>query len=156
MWCKNIAGRFFGLVTKHACDRRTDRWTDGRTVRQNYDSQDRASIAASRGKNTVSIPTKFCTEMKTTKCPSWVAKHTHNIFKMAVDRNRKLPYLGNSLTNFDEIWHGDAVWPSGAVRPLKIWNFKNARWRRPPSSIINKLSCGFFYLLLLSSFWVHV
>jgi len=32
---------FFGLVTKHACDRRTDG--------QNY--EDRASIAASRGKN---------------------------------------------------------------------------------------------------------
>jgi len=42
---KNIAGRFFGLVTKHACDRQTDGRTDG----QNYDSQDRASIAASRG-----------------------------------------------------------------------------------------------------------
>jgi len=39
---KNIDGRFFGLVTKHACDRRMDR--------QNYNSQDRASIA-SRGKN---------------------------------------------------------------------------------------------------------
>jgi len=42
MWYKNIAGRFFGLVTKHTCDRRTDG--------ENYDSQDRASIAASRGK----------------------------------------------------------------------------------------------------------
>jgi len=42
MWYINIASRFFGLVTKHACDRRTDG--------QNYDSQDRASIAASRGK----------------------------------------------------------------------------------------------------------
>jgi len=47
MWYKNIAGVFFGLVTKHACDGRTDGRTDG----QNYDSQDRASIAASRGKN---------------------------------------------------------------------------------------------------------
>jgi len=46
MWYKNIAGRFFGLVTKHACDRQTDRRSDG----QNYDSQDRASTAASRGK----------------------------------------------------------------------------------------------------------
>jgi len=50
---KNIAGQFFGLATKHACDRRTDRRTDGRTDgrthEQNYDSQDRASIAASRG-----------------------------------------------------------------------------------------------------------
>ena len=25
---KNISGMFFGLVTKHACDRRTDRQTD--------------------------------------------------------------------------------------------------------------------------------
>jgi len=47
VWYKNIAGRFFGLVTKHAYDRRTDGRTDG----QNYDSQDRASIAASRVKN---------------------------------------------------------------------------------------------------------
>jgi len=31
MWCKNIAGSFFGLVTKHARDRRTDG--------QNYDSK---------------------------------------------------------------------------------------------------------------------
>ena len=46
MWYKNIAGRFFGLVTKQACDGQTDRQTD----RQNYDSQDRARIAASRGK----------------------------------------------------------------------------------------------------------
>jgi len=30
--------RFFGLVTKHACDGRTDGQTDG----QNYDSQDPA------------------------------------------------------------------------------------------------------------------
>jgi len=28
MWYKNIAGRFFGLVTKHACDRRTDGQTE--------------------------------------------------------------------------------------------------------------------------------
>ena len=32
----------FGFVTKHRCDRRTDRGTDG----QNYDSQDRASTLA--------------------------------------------------------------------------------------------------------------
>jgi len=33
MCYKNIAGRFFGLVTKHACDRQTDRLTDGQTDR---------------------------------------------------------------------------------------------------------------------------
>jgi len=57
---KNIAGRFFGLVTKHACNRRTDgRRTDG----QNYDSQHRASITASRGKNRrrIRVTTKVTT-----------------------------------------------------------------------------------------------
>jgi len=34
-------------MTDGQTDRRTEGWTD----RQNYDSQDRASIAASRGKN---------------------------------------------------------------------------------------------------------
>ena len=28
MWYKNIAGTFFGLVTKQACDGRTDGQTD--------------------------------------------------------------------------------------------------------------------------------
>jgi len=51
MQYKNITGTFFGLVTKHACDRRTDGRTDRQTDGQNYDSQDRASIAESRGKN---------------------------------------------------------------------------------------------------------
>ena len=46
-WYKNIASGFFGLVTKHACDRQTDRQMDG----QNYDSQDHAIIATLRGNN---------------------------------------------------------------------------------------------------------
>jgi len=34
MWYKNIAGRFFGLVTKHACDDgQTDGWTELRLSR---------------------------------------------------------------------------------------------------------------------------
>jgi len=33
MWYKNITGGFFGLVTKHACDRRRDGQTDGQTDR---------------------------------------------------------------------------------------------------------------------------
>jgi len=49
MWYKNITGRFFGLVTKHACDTHTDGSTDGQTDRRtdgpNYNSQDRASRA---------------------------------------------------------------------------------------------------------------
>ena len=37
-----ICSVLFGFVTKHACDRQTD----GRTEGQNYDSQNRDSIAA--------------------------------------------------------------------------------------------------------------
>ena len=33
MWYKNIVGRFFGLVTKHACDRQTDGRIDRQTDR---------------------------------------------------------------------------------------------------------------------------
>jgi len=46
MWYKNIARRFFALVTILQSTRVADGQTDG----QNYNSQDRG-IAASRGKN---------------------------------------------------------------------------------------------------------
>jgi len=48
---QNIGSMFFCFVTKHACDGRKD----GRTDTQNYDPQDRASIAALRCKNTMGI-----------------------------------------------------------------------------------------------------
>ena len=46
VWYQNIRGASFSFVTMHACDRQTDRQTDERTDRQNYDSQNCASIAA--------------------------------------------------------------------------------------------------------------
>ena len=56
MWYQNICSALLDFVTKHVCvrqiDRQTDRWmADG----QNYDSQDRDSIAASCGKNHVNF-----------------------------------------------------------------------------------------------------
>jgi len=42
---------FYSFVTNHACDRQTDGWTDGQRDRLNYDPQDGASTAASRGKS---------------------------------------------------------------------------------------------------------
>jgi len=33
----------------------------------------------------------------------------------------KSPNLDRSWTDFDEIWHGAAVWPSGAFWPLKYF-----------------------------------
>jgi len=47
MWYKNIAGRFLGLVTKHAYGRRTDRQTD----RIMTPKTALASIAALHSKN---------------------------------------------------------------------------------------------------------
>jgi len=46
--------------------------------------------------------------------------------------------LTRGSSDFDEIWQGDAVQPSGPFRPLKISNFENPRWRRPPSWKIEK------------------
>ena len=47
MWYQNqnIGNMLFGFGTKHACERQTNRRTDG----QNYNPQDRASISALRG-----------------------------------------------------------------------------------------------------------
>jgi len=72
MWYKSITGRFFGLVTKHACDRQTDR--------QNYDSEDRASIAASRCKMDAQCD-KLATELSwqrfTSKVANFQLLHLH-------------------------------------------------------------------------------
>jgi len=45
----------------------------------------------------------------------------------------KLLHLSRGSSDFDEIWHADAVHPSRPFRPLKIGNFKNPSWRQPPS-----------------------
>jgi len=37
----------------------------------------------------------------------------------AILKTVKSPYRSNRLTNFDEIWHGDAHWPPTGDRPLK-------------------------------------
>ena len=35
----------------------------------------------------------------------------------------KSRYLGCCWSDFNEIWHSDAVWPSWTFQPLKIWKF---------------------------------
>ena len=65
MWYKNIAGRFFGLVTKHACDRRTDRQTDRITTPNTALAQLRRAVKTEcelcRWRDTqLRIPTLFC------------------------------------------------------------------------------------------------
>jgi len=38
----------------------------------------------------------------------------------AILKIEKSTYLGKGLTDFDEIWHGDAFWPSLPFQPLKF------------------------------------
>ena len=93
-------------------------------------------------KATASIPTKFCTVIKTTKCPLCVvptqASQIQDGGRPTSWKNRIIVISQSRFGDFDEIWHDDAVRPSRPPRPLKIWNFQNPRWRRPSSWNINK------------------
>ena len=66
-------------------------------------------------KTTASIPTKFCTVIKTTKCLRGWSPYTHYKSKMAGGRHlgkiEKSSYFGRGSTDFHEIWH------AGAFRP---------------------------------------
>jgi len=46
-------------------------------------------------------------------------------------KNKKLQYLHNTLTSFDQIWSGDACHPTGLWQPIKFCEFKNPRCRPP-------------------------
>jgi len=64
---------------------------------------------------TLSISIKFCEMIETTKYSSRVVRiRTPNKSKMADGRHfgktAKWPHFRNRLTNFDEIWQGDAYW----------------------------------------------
>jgi len=43
------------------------------------------------------------------------------------EKTVKSPYLSNRLTDFDEIWHGDANCPPTGDRPLKFRIFQKPR-----------------------------
>jgi len=62
---------------------------------------------------TASIPTKFCTVIKSKKCNSRWSKQAHNKSKMAdnhhIGKIENHHYLSNGLTDRHEIWRGDAV-----------------------------------------------
>jgi len=88
-------------------------------------------------KATASIPAKFCSTIKTTKCSSSLVQIRTQQFQ---DGGRppfwktvKLPYLSNRSTDFKEIWHSDAHWPPTGDTPLKFRIYKNPRWRPSPS-----------------------
>ena len=81
-----------------------------------------AKVAKSKNvhiiKTTASIPTKFHTVIKTTKCPSWmVPTHVLQIQdggRPPSGKNRKIVISQPRLTDFDQIWRGEACrtsWP---------------------------------------------
>jgi len=81
---------------------------------------------------TASISTKFCTTIETIIWSSWVvpigAQQIHySRWRTAaiLKKNVKSPYLCNSLTDFDKIWHSDAHWPLTADLSLKFRIFEN-------------------------------
>ena len=81
--------------------------------------------------------------------------HTHYTSKMADGRHlgkiEYVLYLSRGLSDFDDIWHADAIRPSWPFRPLKIWNFKNPRWRSVRQYIYSLTKCG-----LLNFCWIVV
>ena len=64
----------------------------------------------------ISIPTKFCTVIKTTKCPSWVVRTHASQIQDGGSRHfgkiKKSPYLSNRLTDRHEIWYCNTCWPA--------------------------------------------
>jgi len=49
---------------------------------------------------------------------------------------KKPHYLGKRLTDFDEIWQGDASEPYESPQPIILQHFKNPRW---PTAAILKI-----------------
>ena len=78
-----------------------------------------AKLAKSKNMHIIKTPAKFCTAIKTTKCPSWVVRtHTHNKSKMAAaailekSKNRHISAMVGPiatkfgmLTQFDPLDH---------------------------------------------------
>ena len=56
-------------------------------------------------------------------------------------KNRKRPYLRNTVTDLHKIWHDDAFWPSEGYGQLKFSTFKNPRWRTAAILKIENLLC---------------
>jgi len=56
----------------------------------------------------------------------------------AIFKIRKIAYLCNGTTDFDEIWYSYASGPSRHRQRIKFCKFDNPRWRRPPSWKIEK------------------
>jgi len=43
-----------------------------------------------------------------------------------LEKPKKSPFVHNRLTNFDEIWHGDASGPYALVKNSWVWKSKMA------------------------------
>jgi len=81
---------------------------------------------------TASIATKFCTMIIPPSTLHEWSKYAPSKSKMVdglhLEKSKKIA-ICNGLTNFDEIWHGDASRPSWSQQPVKFEYFKNPKWR---------------------------
>ena len=77
-------------------------------------------------KATASIPSEFCSTLKTTKCSSSLVQirtqQFHDNARPPFWKTVKLPYIRNRSADFEEIWQSDAYWPSTGTT-VKISNF---------------------------------
>ena len=98
MWYKNICSVSFSFVTMHACDRQTD----GRTDRQNYDSQDHPRICSHGKKHRrcqlhpirpedtpLGPPAKFCMWAKFTDVINCAKFHLHWLSRFSAPEVKK-------------------------------------------------------------------
>jgi len=58
----------------------------------------------------------------------------------------KSPYLRNRLTDFDEIWQGDAHWPRTWDRPLKFRIFENPGRRNESNNLQPKVKRKYWFI----------
>jgi len=92
-----------------------DRQTDGRTDGQNYDPQDRASIAASRGKN------RTCIFHRHKVSNMWFCLHAHKILRESVRVEEVM--LATTITFLRKNKHYDAI-----VLPGNFWKNFSKHW----------------------------
>jgi len=89
---------FFHFITKHTCDRQTDR--------QNYDPQDCASVAASRGKNRPK-KTKIIVRNSGTFCVSQCGYTTDGRMLVEMMLQTSIKQLTLTYSRCQTVWYED-------------------------------------------------
>ena len=112
-------------------------------------------------KTTASIPTKFCTVIKTTKCPSWVVPtHTLQIQDGGQPPSWKNRKISISLPRFERFWQNLARRCSSTLLSaptIKNLKFRKCKNQKKLVGILIYISFGrrTFFVFLFSCFFVE-